>query len=219
MSVAAVQNQSANSTGATTSSKSGANELQDRFLQLLITQLKNQDPMNPMENAELTSQLAQMSTVEGISNLNSSMAQLLDGFYSTQNLQAASLIGRQVLADGDLVMLAEGQAGGGVNLEASADSVQVKIVDAAGQTVRTLDLGTQDAGIVHFIWDGKDDSGALMADGDYQMSVSASQGGTEVKAEPLSLSTVASVTMNGGAFKLDLLGLGQLDLANVQQVF
>lgn len=219
MSVAAVQNQSANSIGATTSSKSGANELQDRFLQLLITQLKNQDPMNPMENAELTSQLAQMSTVEGISNLNSSMTQLLDGFYSTQNLQAASLIGRQVLADGDLVMLAEGQAGGGVNLESSADSVQVKIVDAAGQTVRTLDLGTQDAGIVHFIWDGKDDSGALMADGDYQMSISASQGGTKVKAEPLSLSTVSSVTMNGGAFKLDLLGLGQLDLANVQQVF
>jgi flagellar basal-body rod modification protein FlgD len=219
MSVSAVQNQSAATTGASTTTKAGSNEIQDRFLRLLITQLQNQDPMNPMENAELTSQLAQMSTVEGINNLNSSMSQLLDGFYSTQNLQAASLIGHQVLADGDLLSLAESQAGGGVNLASSADSVEVKILDAAGKTVRTLDLGAQDAGITHFIWDGKDATGEQLADGEYTMSVSASKGGTSVQASTLSLSTVASVTMSGGYFKVDLVGLGQRDLSSVQQIF
>ncbi len=218
MSVAAVQNQ-AYSSGATAASSTSVNDIQDRFLTLLVTQLQNQDPMNPMENAELTSQLAQMSTVEGINNLNSSMTELLNGFYSAQNLQAASLIGRQVLADSDVLGLSEEQAGGGVNLAASADSVTVNILDASGKTVRTLDLGAQDAGIVHFVWDGKDDVGAALTDGDYQMTVSASQGGGAVQANPLTLSTVTSVTMNGGAFKIDLAGLGQRDLADIQQIF
>lgn len=219
MTVAAVQNQSTDYTGTATSAKSGVNEIQDRFLTLLVTQLKNQDPMNPMENAELTSQLAQMSTVEGINNLNSSMTELLNGFYSSQNLQAASLIGHQVLADGNLLGLAEAQAGGGVNLEGSADSVQIAIKDATGKTVRTLELGAQDAGIVHFVWDGKDDAGVQLEDGDYAMSVSASKGGTTVGAAALSLSTVNSVTMVSGSFKVDLAGLGQYDLSNVRQVF
>lgn len=218
MSVNAVQNQAA-TTGSATTAKTGANEIQDRFLTLLVTQLKNQDPMNPMENAELTSQLAQMSTVEGINNLNSSMSELLNGFYSTQNLQAASLIGHEVLAEGNLITLAGSQAGGGVNLADAADAVQVEITDAAGKTVRTLDLGAQDAGIAHFVWDGKDDSGAQLEDGDYQMSIGASQGGVPVQTASLSLSTVTSVTMNSGSFKVDLAGLGQRDLNSVQQIF
>jgi flagellar basal-body rod modification protein FlgD len=219
MTVAAVQNQSAGYAGAAASQSPGVNEIQDRFLTLLVTQLKNQDPMNPMENAELTSQLAQMSTVEGINNLNASMTELLNGFYSSQNLQAASLIGHQVLADGKLLTLAEARAGGGVELEAPADSVVVNITDAAGKTVRTLDLGAQDAGIVHFVWDGKDDAGVQLEDGDYAMSVMANTGGAVVGASTLSLSTVNSVTMVSGSFKVDLAGLGQYDLANVRQVF
>lgn len=218
MSVSAVQSQGTAATAATSTS-TDISEIQDRFLSLLVTQLQNQDPMNPMDNAELTSQLAQMSTVEGINNLNSSMTQMMESFYATQNLQAASLIGHEVLADGNLLMLTEAQGGGGVNLATSADSVVVKIADSTGKTVRTLDLGAQDAGITHFVWDGKDDAGAQLADGDYAMSVSASKGGKAVAAAPLSLSRVLSVTMNSGSITVDLLGLGQQDLSGVQQIF
>ncbi|MFZ5484331.1 MAG: flagellar hook assembly protein FlgD [Pseudomonadota bacterium] len=218
MTVASVQS----STGVASQMESaygGVQEIQERFLSLLVTQLKNQDPMNPMENAELTSQLAQMSTVEGVNNLNTTMNELLNGFYATQNLQAASLIGHQVLADGDLIGLYEGQAGGGVNLEKSADAVVVTIEDAAGEVVKTIDLGPQSAGITHFVWDGTDDAGNALPEGDYRMNVLASQAGGTVPATTLSLSTVTSLTMNSGVFKADLAGLGQYDLNSLRQIF
>ena len=199
--------------------KSAVGEAQDRFLKLLVTQLQNQDPMNPMENAELTTQLAQMSTVEGINNLNSSLSSLLEGYRSSQTLQAASLVGRKVLAAGDILTLQGAVAGGGADLSSAADQVKVRILDASGQVVRILDLGQQEEGIVRFGWDGKDTAGQQLSDGFYTIQVEASQAGESVLATALALDGVASVLLNDGAMEIDLIAQGQVNFGQVRQIY
>ncbi len=223
MSIAAVQNDnsallSALNGGSATQSGSDIGEVEDRFLKLLVTQLRNQDPMNPMENAELTSQLAQMSTVEGINKLNDNMATLLSGYQSSQTLQAAGLIGRQVLVDGDGLVLNQGQAVGGVELAQPADRLLVDVYKD-NQVVQTLDLKDQPAGLVRFTWDGKDSSGNTLPDGTYRFAVNAQQGGERFDATPLTLDQVASVVLQGGAMQLELLGQQPKGLDQVRQIF
>ena len=193
-------------------------EVQDRFLKLLVTQLRNQDPMNPMQNAELTMQLAQLSTVEGVNKLNETMATLLDGYRSGQTLQAASLIGRQVLTDGDGLALSQGQAVAGVELAQPADRLRVNVLKD-GQVVRTLDLGRQDAGLVRFVWDGKDADGNSLPDAEYRFTVLAERGGERVDATLLNLAQVNSVLLQGGALRLDLAGKGARGLDQVRQIY
>ena len=123
---------------------STAAEMSDRFLKLLVTQLKNQDPLNPMENAELTSQMAQINTVTGIEKLNTSMTAMTDGFSQMQMLQGASLVGRSVLLDGNnMVFDDNGTAYGGYELSSSAANVRIDIFDATGTTVDTIIAGEQ----------------------------------------------------------------------------
>ena len=165
MSVAAVQNSTSASLVASlngvasTASKDATAELSDRFLKLLVTQLRNQDPLNPMENAELTTQLAQMSTVEGINKMNASLQGLVADFRANQVMQGASLVGRQVLAQGDALNLGLSGAAAAVDLAGAADSVKIKIFDGKGLLVQTLDLGNQEKGLVRFAWDGVDAAG------------------------------------------------------------
>lgn len=118
-------------------------DMQNRFLTLLTTQLKNQDPLNPMDNAEVTSQLAQMSTVQGIEKLNALVSGLAD---TAQMTDMASLVGRGVLVAGNQITLTSSGGIGGVDLPSDASSVKVTITDQSGLTVRTLDLGSLEAG-------------------------------------------------------------------------
>jgi len=208
--------------GSSSAAKGAANTLSDvqsTFLKLLTTQLQNQDPTNPMDNAQMTTQLAEMSTAQGISNLNSTLNSLLSSYQSTQTLQAASLIGHQVLAEGNTLALSNSQAVGAVDLASLADTVKVQIMDANGQAVRTLDLGAQNAGLIGFSWDGKNDQGQVMADGSYTASVAAFSGASTVPATPLTLASVSSVSLTGGAGKVNASGLGQLYLSQIQQIF
>src|SRR6185295_19406565 len=138
-----------NQAGKKTSATEG---LQDRFLKLLITQMQNQDPLNPMDNAEVTSQLAQISTVSGIEKLNTTIASMTSSMVAAQSLQAGSLIGHAVLAPGKTVLLQHGNAVGGVQLSEPADQVTITIADAAGLTIKTLKLGAQDTGTHNFGW-------------------------------------------------------------------
>ena len=101
-------------------------EIQDRFLTLLIAQLQNQDPLSPMDNAQITQQMAQISTVQGISTLNDTMTQLL----SVQGSQAAQFIGRGVTIDGSNLNLSTGVANGSALLAGNANEVQVEILGA-----------------------------------------------------------------------------------------
>jgi flagellar basal-body rod modification protein FlgD len=208
---------SINGTGSTGSG--GIKEVEDRFLKLLVTQLKNQDPMNPMENAELTMQLAQMSTVEGINKLNASMDSLLAGFQSSQTLAATSLLGHSVLTEGDAMFLSSGVAAGAAELAEAADKVTVKVYSRAGALLDTLEMGAQQAGEIRFGWDGADAAGNALADGQYTFTVTAEAGGEPVAVTPLSLVPVSSVRLQDGLVSLELSGIGQRTLADVRQVF
>ncbi|HSQ03480.1 MAG TPA: flagellar hook capping FlgD N-terminal domain-containing protein, partial [Burkholderiales bacterium] len=135
-------------------------DAQNRFLTLLVTQLKNQDPLNPMDNAQLTTQLAQISTVEGIDKLNVTLQSLAASFALTQSLQATGMIGHDALVPGSTLALASGKAVAGIELAQPADKVIVTISDADGNVRERVDLGPRPAGVSAFEWDGDTPQGA-----------------------------------------------------------
>ncbi len=194
------------------------NEAENRFLTLLTTQLKNQDPLSPMENAELTSQLAQISTVNGVEKLNATLQTLLSGMTETQAMQAASLVNRGVLVPGSSMSLGEQGGIGGLELAASADEVTVTIKDANGLVMRTLNLGAQESGVHPFVWDGKTDSGEAAALGNYSYSVNAKRGTESSTATALAYGLVQAVTRNGSSLSLDVGTLGAFTMTDVKQI-
>lgn len=216
MSIAAVDTRSQASSGL--ASRNIA-EVGDRFLKLLVTQMQNQDPLNPLDNAEITSQLAQLSTVEGIDKLNTSMSALSTQFRASQALQGAGLIGRSVLAAGTQLELGEAGAAGAVDLAAKADLVRVDILDAGGKIVRSLELGAQEAGMARFTWDGKDSAGNALAAGVYDFAVTASAAGQTVAADAYALAKVLSVAVRDSGLDMELSGLGTLGLDKIRQIF
>ncbi len=221
--MATVQETSSNTllqslTGASASSKSEAEQAGDRFLTLLVTQMRNQDPLNPLDNAQVTSQLAQISTVTGLDKLNTTLQSFANGFASTQMLQAATMIGREVLVPSEQIQLVDGAATFGVELTQPADQVVVSILDAAGNTVRKQDLGAHSTGTATFAWNGLNNLGASVPDGRYQISITAKQGGKETAAEALSFARVESVAQNGQEIELELQGLGAANLSDVRRI-
>lgn len=200
------------------SSTSAADDMGDKFLTLLTTQLRNQDPLNPLDNAQVTSQLAQINTVSGIEKLNATMAQLMGAYSNTQTMQAAAIIGKHVFTPGSAMSLQEGQAAGGIKLDSAADHITVTIKDSTGKVVQTTDLGSHAAGTFSFVWDGKDDAGKTLADGNYKFTVEATKGTQAVTATALQLGMVNAVTMTSSGFVLDLGAQGNVDFANVQQI-
>jgi flagellar basal-body rod modification protein FlgD len=205
-------------TSKTTTTSTAASDAQDRFLKLLTAQLKNQDPLNPLDNAQMTSQLAQISTVSGIEKLNATLQLLLQGNQDSQTTQAAGLVGHSVLVPGSALLLASSAAVGGIELASAADTVTVTIKDANGLAVRTISLGAQDAGIHNFVWDGKSDSGAQAADGNYSITVTAKQGSNSVTASALSLGLVRSVVRGSNGLLLDVGTLGAFTMDDVKQI-
>jgi flagellar basal-body rod modification protein FlgD len=196
----------------------GANDAQDRFLKLLVTQLKNQDPLNPMDNAQITSQMAQISTVSGIDKLNATLQSMATSFGVGQSLQATAMIGHGVFVPGGTLQLDNGAAQFGVDLPQAADKVTVSIIDGSGQVVHKTDLGPQPAGVLGFQWDGVTDSGASAAAGRYSFSIEAVQGGKKIGATALVLGMVNGVTQGKGGVTLKINGVGSVALADVKQV-
>ena len=205
-----------NAAGA--SGTAATDEAQDRFLKLLVTQLKNQDPLNPMDNAQITSQMAQISTVSGIDKLNSTLHAMAASFGANQSLQATAMIGRSVLVPGSALQLQDGVAQGGVHLAQAADKVLVSVVDGSGRMVHQVDLGAQAAGVLGFQWDGATDSGASAAPGSYTFSVQALQGGNKIDALALKFGVVGGVTQGKDGIMLKVNGAGQVALSDVKQV-
>ena len=191
---------------------------QNRFLKLLVTQLKNQDPLNPMDNAAVTSQLAQINTVSGIEQLNTTLTSLVDTFNNGQSMQAAGLVGKNVLVTGSQLTLTDGQAYAGFNLSGAADQVKLQILDSSGNVVQTQSLGGHDAGNFNFVWDGKTDSGDTAPAGAYKFTVEATRAGQKVSADPLQVGTVSALVRAKSGFLLDLGALGTVDFKNVQQI-
>ena len=194
---------------------------QNQFLQLLVTQMKNQDPLNPMDNAQVTSQMAQLSTVTGIDNLNATLQALSNSLTSTtsQSLQAAGMIGQGALVAGNGVDLASGVGVGGFQLPQSVDNAQVSVYDSAGNLVSTINLGAQPAGVVDWQWNGTDSAGAAMPDGNYTFAVNATQGGNNVAATPLQYGVISSVTQDAQGVTLGVGPLNGIAMSQIVQIF
>ncbi len=195
-----------------------ASEAQNRFLKLLVTQLQNQDPLNPMDNAQITSQMAQINTVTGIERLNQTMQQMAASFNAGQALQATTMIGRQVLVPGSTVQLQNGVAHGALELPQAADSVLVTIRDASGIAMQRVDLGAQPEGLISFQWDGVTQNGAAAASGNYGFTVEALQGGKKIDASALTQGLVGGVTQAKAGVTLNVVGVGPVPLSAVRQV-
>ena len=210
----------ATTTGTSTASAPiGGTEMQDRFLKLLVTQMKNQDPLNPLDNAQVTSQLAQISTVGGIDKLNTTLQGLSSSMAASQSMQSASMIGREVLATGSYMNLASGKAVGGIDLKQDADRVFVTISDASGATVRTLQLGPAKAGMSGFEWDGKTDAGGTAPSGAYVFQATAARGTSTIPVEPLTSARVGGVSLGGtSGTTLNLEGGGSIDMTAIKRI-
>lgn len=208
----------ASSSSAGNTAANGAASSQDRFLTLLVTQMKNQDPLNPMDNAQVTSQMAQLSTVSGIDKLNVTLQALSSSMTASQSLQAASMIGHGVLTPGNTLNLANGTALGGVELPQSVDNLQVNIQDQSGKTIRTMDLGAMATGVQGWQWNGLDDAGVAVPAGSYTFSVNATQGGATVAASALSFGIVNGVTQTGSGASLNIGLNGLVPMTQVKQI-
>ncbi|HEU4852628.1 MAG TPA: flagellar hook assembly protein FlgD [Telluria sp.] len=211
--------------------KSAADEVKDatdKFMTLLVTQLKNQDPLNPMDNAQITSQLAQLSTVTGVNKLNDTLESLKDSYRSSEALSATNMIGRGVLIEGSDMTLQKSQGLLGVELDSPADSVKLVISDSSGREVHTIDLGAQQAGIVPVAWDGiatgakldADGAPIPVPDGSYSFRVVATRGGDPITdVRPLQFDSVASVTTSSkDGVKLNLPYKGTVTMADIKQI-
>jgi flagellar basal-body rod modification protein FlgD len=177
----------------------------DSFLQLLITQMRNQDPLSPMDNQEFLAQLAQFSSLEQMQNLNDKVDQAMQLSQSLNNSSAAALIGRQVRAAGDTVDL--GASGGvelGYFLSQEAKDVSLTVYDANGAVVRTLVTSEGEAGAHRLTWDGRNEEGARVAAGSYTFKVSAKDDeGSDVNATTVVRGLVDGVMYkNGSAYLL-----------------
>jgi flagellar basal-body rod modification protein FlgD len=207
---------SVNGTKSTTSS---VDEAQDRFMTLLITQMKNQDPLNPMDNAQVTSQMAQLSTVTGINKLNDTLDSLINSVQTGQSYQASSMIGHNVLVSGNNVSTSGTGGYFGVDLPLGADKLSITIKDSAGTTIRTVALGAQEAGTLPLSWDGLGDDGSVASSGSYQFEVTATTANQSVAATGLSYAQVLSISNNTSGIKLNLSNLATVSTSDVKEIF
>lgn len=205
-----------------------AKSIQDQFLTLLVTQLKNQDPLDPMQNAELTSQLAQISTVEGITNLNNTLLSISGQIDVSQSMDAVSLIGKAVLVPGNKISLGTDADDPtrrtatplGYDVPSDAAKLTIKILDAAGNVVRTVEQTDVATGVYTYAWDGNNDSGGAVKDGAYTFQVTAFDADNKaVAAEALSYGVVKSVDYSNNGLRLDLgLNGGKVSMLDIRKV-
>lgn len=169
----------------------------DDFLKLLVTQLQNQDPLNPADSTEFVSQLAQFSSLEQLSNVNTNlqMVQLFD--QSINNAQAVNFVGNTVKATGSMFDLAATGDTHEIQYELGEDAakVYVSILDASGQAIRKIEMDQLSAGEQSVVWDGKDDNGNIVDPGTYSFSVQAVDGSGEAMTTAAYITaTVTGVT-------------------------
>ncbi|MGM0676982.1 MAG: flagellar hook assembly protein FlgD [Pseudomonadota bacterium] len=194
---------------------------QEDFFKLMITQLQNQDPFEPMENGDFLGQIAQFGTVNGIGELQSSFEGIAQSVQSAQTLQAASLVDREVLVPVDMAGLGpEGGVRGALDLKSSAEEVTVGVYDAAGALVRRIPMGAQPSGMQSFHWDGTTDQGERAPPGVYEFRANAVRDGESEQPELLLNARVESVRTDqrNGGIKLQIEGFGEMDFSEVRRI-
>jgi flagellar basal-body rod modification protein FlgD len=179
--------------GTDRAGRASDDETEDRFLKLLVAQMNNQDPLNPLDNAQVTSQMAQINTVRGIQDLNGKLQAMLDKGNGGGLAEASSMLGRRVLVEGNRIELPdEGGGRGGFELPEQATGVKIEILDRTGAVVDTRLRGNLPAGVHAFEWDGRA-AGTALAPGEYMMRVTATAGERSVQAVALSAQRVQAV--------------------------
>lgn len=196
------------------STKNSASETQDRFLTLLVAQLNNQDPMNPMDNAEMTTQMAQMSTVSGIEEVNATLKSMADQFNAMQVLQGANMVGHSVLLEGNSLVPVDGVAVGAIDLAGPADSVKVEVLSPGGVVIDTIQAGSLSAGRNYFNWDAS----KYAESGNPTFRVTAKQGDRTIEATTLTRDTVVSVGLEAGAMTVQLQGKGATAYSDIKAI-
>ena len=208
---------SAANSSATAAVTGSAATQADRFLKLLVAQMKNQDPLNPLDNAQVTSQMAQISTVSGIEQLNQTLTTFMAGNKASSPLDALSAIGRSVLVDSDTfqrVAATDGPVHAGFTLASAADKVQVEILDATGQTVYSQQMGAAAAGTQVFQWDA-----ASAPPGSYRVKVTATMAGKPVGATPLTAANVLGIIQGSDGISLQLAGRAPIAAGDIKGIF
>jgi flagellar basal-body rod modification protein FlgD len=213
-------NTSATSTAATSSvAGSGDTTSADRFLKLLVAQMQNQDPLNPLDNAQVTSQMAQINTVNGIEKLNTTVQGLQGQFVQMQALQGASLVGHDVVVAGNKMDFSDGAGGttatgvGGFELTSPADAVKVEITNAAGRVVDTVQLGAATTGRHSFAWD----STKFGTDTNLTFKVTATNGAATLSSTALMRDKVLAVSTAGDKLTLELERSGNTAYADIKE--
>jgi flagellar basal-body rod modification protein FlgD len=198
------------------------NELgQDAFMRLMITQMNNQDPLNPAENSEFVAQLAQFSSVEGITNLNTKVGEMAASFQSSQALQASALVGRSVRVTSDLSQLTDSKGvEGQATLPVNTSQVTARYFDSANQLVHEEILGPKQAGNIDIAWNGTLADGSRAPNGDYRVEVSALIEGQQQNLQTRMNANVDSVTLGGEAgLTLNVRGVGAVPVSKVEEIY
>ena len=194
---------------------------QQEFLDLMVAQLRNQDPMAPLENGEFIGQMAQFSQVTGLEKLQTSFDSLATSLQSNQALQASTMVGRTVLVPSSTGLLPQdGTLNGVMELDKSSSNVSLNITNATGELIRSVSMGNQAAGAVPFSWDGLSSDGTRMPPGRYTVSAIAQNNGTTSELSTLVNASVESVTLdqNTRGITLNLKDMGSIGFNQVREI-
>lgn len=214
--ISGVSNSTTSTTANAGTAKTAA-EMQNQFLTLLVAQLQNQDPMSPMDNAQMTSQMAQISTVTGIEKLNETVNNVTGQFSMMQMVQGTSMIGRTVLSEGNTLAAAgEGVYTAAFDLSGSAANVKVQITTPAGQLVDTVELGSAEPGRNYFTWNGSNYQGDASQ---LRYNVVATNGESAVNATTLTPYSVIAATTSNGNLMLELNNGSSIAYSNIKAVY
>jgi flagellar basal-body rod modification protein FlgD len=206
-------------TPTSTSTSPSSTVSKDQFLTLLTSQLKAQDPLNPMDATGFTAQLAQFSSLEQLTNMNTSMTSMLSSQYALQNTMATGFIGKKVSYDGSSIALANGQSTLNYHLDSAAASVKISIYDSSGKLVRTDSLANQASGSGTYNWNGRDNNGSVLADGTYNYTVTATDStGATVTATPLTSGTVTGIVYDSTGTHLTLDNGTSIQFGDIQAI-
>jgi flagellar basal-body rod modification protein FlgD len=212
---------SGTSTSATSKANSTAQIMgKDDFLRLFVTQLKNQNPLSPMDSTGFTSQLAQFSSLEQLTNINTGISNLTLYQNSMQNALATGLIGKAVQVSGNQISLtAGGTSDISYSLSENAAQTKISISDASGKCVRQVTQGPQNAGNTTYSWDGKDTLGAALPSGTYTFKIEAlNAAGAAVTASTLMSGTVTGIAFENNATYLVLTGGLKVQLGDIKKI-
>ena len=207
-----VTSNAASSGAATATSDSTAS--QDRFLKLLVAQMNNQDPMNPMDNAQMTSQMAQINTVTGIQQVNDTLKNMAAQFASMQVLQGSTMIGHEVMVESSTLTPKSGKASGAIDLAGKTDNVKIEIISPGGKVIDTFNLGAMEAGRQTFDWDASN----YKDNGEPSFKVTATLAGKTVESTSLARDKVTSVGSDNGVMMVQLEGRKAVPYSSVKAI-